>query len=376
MAELLIQTPSLYISRPGALQKLGEIVKKLLEGKEQKVLLIWSATAKEKIHHVVYGQLLGRDIAYAETTFTGFPSERQAKEYAALAKKEEASMLLALGGGRTMDVTKAAGTFAELPVFTVPTIAATCAAWAAVSILYTDDGDYDRGFPNRRSPIAILADTQVIAEAPSRYLKAGVADTLAKWYEPTYVDDYTGVIGKYGADLAFQEIREKGVSVIEQAEAGIVDEETQRIVDAIIYLAGFVGSFLGAQVYSGLAHPFYHSARRIPAVRDRLHGEVVSYGLVLQSIYEGVSDQELHDRLALFDSLDNLYDSTQIGFATQAEKRIVVERMLKDFPYLDGDGVAERILAAFPGADAAVAEYRKALGQKGGAHGGQTEEND
>ena len=242
MSELLISTPVLYKNKPGALNELGEVVEQFAKDKK-KVLLIFSKTAKEKTGEIIHSQLASKDISFAEEIFLGFPSKRQAEEYAETARKENVDLLIAVGGGRTMDVTKAAGTFSDLPVITVPTIAATCAAWAAVSILYTDDGDYDRGFMNPKSPVAIVADTAVIANAPVRYIKAGLADTIAKWYEPEFKNAFPDIISQHGSKLALDTIRELSLPVIANAEKGIVDENTIKVVDSIIYLAGFVGSF-------------------------------------------------------------------------------------------------------------------------------------
>lgn len=357
MSDLFISTPSIYKSRPGVLEEFGEVVSQYADTKK-KVLLIFSKTAKEKIEIQIYEQLKSKNIAYAEEIFTGFPSRRQAEVYAETALREEVDVIIGLGGGRTMDVTKAAGTFAKLPVITVPTIAATCAAWAAVSILYTDEGDYDRGFMNSRSPVAILADTKVIANAPVRYLKAGMADTLAKWYEPDYQDALCDVISAHGAKLAYDTIRELAENVIDKAENNVVDEDTIRVVDAVIYLAGFVGSFIGTKAFSGIAHPFYHNGRGVAATRQKLHGEVVAYGLILQGVYEKKTYEELLERMRLLDRLDNLFTSKEIGYAGSKDYEFVVKRMQKENPaigYEDG----RQIIEAFEIADSYVQRFRK-----------------
>ena len=49
---------------------------------------------------------------------------------------------LAVGGGKALDTGKAYGEESGKPVFTFPTIASTCAATTAVSILYHADGTF------------------------------------------------------------------------------------------------------------------------------------------------------------------------------------------------------------------------------------------
>jgi len=359
MSDLYISTPVIYKNRPGALNELGEITARFASV-NKKVLIIFSRTAKEKVGEKIYEQLKQAGISYEEEIFTGFPSERQAREYARTANEKNVDAVIGVGGGRTMDVTKAAGTLGSVKVITVPTIAATCAAWAAVSILYTDDGDYDRGYMNPGSPAAIVVDTQIIAQAPIRYLKAGIADTLAKWYEPDYGKEFHDRISSYGAKLAYDTIRESALSVISNAGEGIVDEDTIKIVDAIIYLAGFVGSFIGAKAFSGIAHPFYHAGRGVAATRQKLHGEVVSYGLVLQGVYEGRSYEELTERMQLLHDLDNLFTSEEIGYREAADYEFVVKRIQRDFPFID-DKQGTKIRTSFETADAYVKRFRKEL---------------
>ncbi|SEF87347.1 glycerol dehydrogenase [Eubacterium ruminantium] len=357
---LNISTPKYYISEPGAIKSLGRIVKEIIdarrysfgleaEEKVRKAFVVASPTAWEKAGNSIAEQLKEADTDYERVEFKGYPSERQAREYAASAREYGAELLIAVGGGRTLDVTKAAGTFAGLQVVTVPTIAATCAAWAAVSILYTDEGDFDKPLPNPVSPKGIIADTDIIAAAPSRYIKAGIADTLAKWYEPVYAskENYTTKISKHGAKLAYDVIVEKSVKVLENIDKGVVDEDTIEIIDAIIYLAGFVGSFIGERAFGGFAHPFYHSSRRIPSTRKTLHGELVAFGMVAQLIFEK-RDDELDGLTDILGKLDSLHTLEDIGLTECEDKLVIAKRILDEQQGCVAQGhSAEEIVEAF-----------------------------
>ena len=52
-------------------------------------------------------------------------------------------MIFGMGGGKALDTAKGAAERAGLPVFTFPTIAATCAATTALSVVYREDGNFD-----------------------------------------------------------------------------------------------------------------------------------------------------------------------------------------------------------------------------------------
>lgn len=60
----------------------------------------------------------------------------------------------------------------------VPSVAATCAAVSAVSILYDHQGVYQEMYHLRAAPEVVILDSQIIAAAPVRWLSAGIGDTL------------------------------------------------------------------------------------------------------------------------------------------------------------------------------------------------------
>ena len=368
---LNISTPKYYISEPGAINSLGRVVKEIIDARRhsfgqeadeklRRAYVVASPTAWEKAGDKVEAQLKEIDTEFERAKFTGYPSERQAREYAAAAREYGAELLIAVGGGRTLDVTKAAGTFAGLQVVTVPTIAATCAAWAAVSILYTDEGDFDKPLPNPNSPRGIIADTEIIAAAPTRYIKAGLADTLAKWYEPVYSikENFTTSISKHGALLAKEAIDEVSDKVLANLEKGIIDEDTVKIVDAIIYLAGFVGSFIGERAFGGFAHPFYHSSRRIPSTRKTLHGELVAFGMVAQLAFEG-KKEELKGLLEILGRLDSIFTLSDIGLTEYEDKKVIADRILAEFKGSVAENHSvEEVIKAFDEADRLAGEYK------------------
>ena len=365
---LNISTPKYYVSEPGALNRLGQITEEVIRSDRKteqgdhtfRAYVIASPTAWKKAGDEVAEQLSRQVIDFRQVTFPGYPSERQAREFAAEAVQDKADVIIAVGGGRTMDVSKAAGTFAKLPVVTVPTIAATCAPWAAVSILYTDEGDFDHPLMNPASPRAIIADTEIIGRAPIRYIKAGIADTLAKWYEPVYSskESFTTKISQHGAHLAYEAITEKSGRVLRNLEQGVINEETVEIIDTIFYLAGFVGSFIGERAFGGFAHPFYHSSRRIPSTRKILHGELVAFGLVAQIAFEQRTEEQ-SGLLDILGRLDNLFTLEEIGLTEYEDKKIIANRILAECKGCVADGhSAEEVIAAFDRADEIITVYK------------------
>ena len=57
---------------------------------------------------------------------------------AGAAKQAGAQVIVGIGGGKALDTAKGAADLLGVPVFTLPTIAATCAATTALSVVYDE----------------------------------------------------------------------------------------------------------------------------------------------------------------------------------------------------------------------------------------------
>ncbi|MBS5724681.1 MAG: iron-containing alcohol dehydrogenase, partial [Clostridiales bacterium] len=127
---------------------------------------------------------MGQEVSAPPALFYG--GEASEENIAALAACEEvlqADMIFAVGGGKALDTCKALAQQTDKPVFTFPTIASTCAATTAVSILYHADGSFSHPYFLEGSPAHAFVNTQILAAAPDRYMWAGMGDTYAKFYE-------------------------------------------------------------------------------------------------------------------------------------------------------------------------------------------------
>ena len=100
-----------------------------------------------------------------------------------VAATHQADFVIGLGGGKALDTAKLLAHQRQLPVVTVPTAGATCAAWTALSNVYSDNGAFLYDVPLDQCPDLLILDYNLVATAPNRMLAAGIGDALAKWYE-------------------------------------------------------------------------------------------------------------------------------------------------------------------------------------------------
>lgn len=328
-----IKIPDTYINEPGVIRKAGAYLKSL--GK-QRILLIAGPRTLAVVEEQFAASLQAAQLNYKKEVFVGFPTKSLAEKYAAVAKAYQADVLVAAGGGRAMDVTKAAADVAGLPVFTIPTVIGTCAAWAACSVLYSEQGDFREVRYNRQAPVFVLADTDIIAHSPVRYAKSGIADTYAKWYELHPViarnpQNLTLAITEYGAEKARDILASEGSAAITALEQGQVNQPLRDVIDAVIYLAGYAGSLTGGENRVAFPHQFYNSLRGVNAAQSRYHGELVAYGMLVQMVLNGESQESIRLLAQRLEAVDNLFSLAEIGLADKGSRDFVAQRIVQEY---------------------------------------------
>ncbi len=339
---LTIKSPELYINEFEILQEAGSYIASY--GK--KALLIAGKTAWEKVKNELEISLRGSKIEYQIQIMEGYPTYQKVESYASKAYKYQAELIIGIGGGKVCDVAKAVGNFRNIPVVMIPTVPATCACWAARSILYTEEGNFDFIQWNKSNPKLIIADTGILMEAPKRYLASGILDTLAKWYEfePLIENAENDVILRQDvaiAKLAFEILTKLGSKAMEN-QASV--EEQKQVVDAIIFLAGATGSFSSGQAYRGLAHPYYFVSTRIPKSRYLLHGEKVAFGLLVQFILakkESIFIEEYLKDLVTYKICDIPKDWNTLD--TERTIHRIAELLIEEWPVIVEKGFVDSI---------------------------------
>ncbi|NPV55015.1 MAG: iron-containing alcohol dehydrogenase family protein [Firmicutes bacterium] len=242
-------------------------------------------------------------VSFDVEEFSGYCSQNMIKRYADKVEAGRYDLVVGVGGGRALDCVKAVGDVTWRPVITVPTIAATCAAWSSVSVSYSDEGIFEGSISLRRSPVVAIVDSRILCDAPVRYLAAGIGDALAKWYEvPLNVkitgEDSASIRSALAlTDLCNRMFRELGRQALEDAGRGEVTETLERIIDAVIMLTGLISGLAGDACRLAVGHSIYNCMSHFKASSASLHGEKVAFGLAVQQVLEGRSLTEVNDYL-------------------------------------------------------------------------------
>ncbi|QQE65527.1 oxidoreductase [Leptolyngbya sp. BL0902] len=209
-------------------------------------------------------------------------SEATLERLRGIAQDHQTDVVIGVGGGKALDTAKLLAHQRRCPVVTVPTSGATCAAWTALSNVYSEAGAFRYDVALDRCPDRLILDYALIRTSPPRTLVAGIGDGLAKWYEASVSSgssDQTLIIsavqqGRVLRDILFQ----KTPAALRQWGG----PEWREVVDATVLLAGVIGGVGGAQCRTVAAHAVHNGLTQLPACHDALHGEKVAYGILVQ----------------------------------------------------------------------------------------------
>ena len=319
--------PGRYVQQEGALRELGEEVVRL----GTNALIVAGGTAAESIVPKYEGAWSERFRLTVER-FAGECCDDEIARLASIAKEQQCDVVMGMGGGKVIDTAKAVGHEAGSRVAIVPTIASTDAPTSAVSVIYSPEGAFDRYLFVPRNPDLVLIDTDVIAEAPVRFLVAGMGDALATWFEAescrkSYSENQCGGLGTLAgyslARLCYDTILEYGVAAKTSCEQNVVTPALAHVVEANTLLSGL--GFESGGLAS--AHSIHNGLTQLHGTHNYYHGEKVAIG-VLAGLFLTDQPSELIDDVYDFCEsigLPTTLSDVGIGEASDEDLNLVAE---------------------------------------------------
>lgn len=287
-----------YIQEPGALDLVGAEAARL----GHKALVISSPRAWAATHNRVAESLDEAGVAYVLSIYAGQNTYERAKLHAAQAKAEGCDFIIGVGGGRVMDQAKATAHFAgALPIVQVPTSIATCAAFAPLSVMYTEEGASLGSLRYDHEINAVVLDTEVIAKAPARYAASGIMDGMAKMIEiangRSEIKLEEVSIGLYTAyalaEMAYHVYETEAHQACHDIEEGKLTKAVEDIAYLNVAVAGIISGVSKGFGQTALGHETYEQVRThfTKEAAPYLHGEIVAIGDILQLAYNGHPEQ-------------------------------------------------------------------------------------
>ncbi|HKL29291.1 MAG TPA: NAD(P)-dependent glycerol-1-phosphate dehydrogenase [Natrialbaceae archaeon] len=221
----------------------------------------------------------------------------------AVAEREDVDYLVGVGGGKPIDIAKMAADDRDQGFVSVPTAASHDGIVSGRSSI--PEGD-TRHSVAADPPLAVVADTEIIADAPWELTTAGCADIIS---------NYTAVMDwRLANRLKNVEYSEYAAALSEMTAEMLVDnadsirpglEESAWVVVKALVSSGVAMSIAGSsRPASGAEHLFSHQLDRI-APGKALHGHQVGVGSIMTAYLHGGERgiwKRIRDALAAIDA--------------------------------------------------------------------------
>lgn len=276
--------PGRYIQGEGELARLGEHVSEL----GCAAFVVLDSGTDDRL-----GETLGNafadclDLAEPEFhVYDGPCTERAVLDMVEATRSLDSDVVVGIGGGKMLDIAKAVAFYAELPLCVCPTAASTDAPTSALSVLYREDGTFDRYLHLAESPNMVVVDSKVVAAAPLRMTVAGMGDALATYFEARSCAAARGVNELGGAPApaalvvaraCFDTLMSCGVAARRDLKKGRMSDAVERVIECNILLSG-LGFESGGLA---LSHAIANGLTVLEGL-NVMHGEAVAFGLNVQ----------------------------------------------------------------------------------------------
>lgn len=338
---IVMGSPNRYLQDKNVLARAGEHIAPL--GK--KALLVGDKTTLEVVREDFQNSLEEYNIEFKEEVFGGEVTKKESQRIADLAATEDFDLIIGIGGGKAIDTAKAAAAYADRKLITIPTIASNCAAWTPLSVFYDEKGSFEEYIIFQNSPALVLVDTAVIADSPINYFKAGIADTIVKFYEAraSAADKEKNVPTRAALKIS-EELKdvlfEFAVPAAEDMENRQATKAVEKVVDSIISLGGMVGGIGGDNCRIAAAHAVHNGLTVLPETHDLLHGEKVAFGTLVQLELEQ-REEEFYELLPLLIKLEqpvtlkdlSLENTADAQLKKAADKSCAPEESIHNLPF-------------------------------------------
>jgi glycerol-1-phosphate dehydrogenase [NAD(P)+] len=288
-----MQFPREVIVGHGVIERIGEISRRL--GFTESALIIAGSKTFDVAGRRVKELLEKKEGMTVQTFLIECASTRDVEAVENSIKTLKPQIVFAVGGGTKIDVAKCSSANQHIPFISVPTTASHDGIASPLSSIKGAEKPYS---VVAQAPLAIVADTKIIMQAPWRFAVSGCEDVIAKF---TAVKDWKlahedrdEYYGGYAASLALMSAKHVMQSV------GLMktrNEEGLRILLEALISCGVSMSIAGSsRPCSGSEHLFSHA---LDVIRPNhgMHGERCGVGTIMMTYLHGGNWKRIRNAL-------------------------------------------------------------------------------
>jgi len=306
--------PKQYVQREGILSEGG----KYLKAFGGRPLVVGDALVLSIVRPTLEEKMKESGLFPSFVLFGGECNQSEVQRLMGIAGREGLDFIVGTGGGKALDTSRVVADRLKLPLITLPTSAATCSAASAAAVIY--EKGVRQETVNGKGADLVLVDSSILSRAPARLLAAGMGDALAKWYEgkPTY--DWTKEHDsptQAAMNLSIQvkeTILALGLEARQNVDSGRNSPAVEKIIETNILLTGIISGLGGSKFRTAVAHGLLYGMTVLPQIHQNLHGEMVSFGIIVQLCLEK-NEEELKMILPFFSRLALPLTLKQLGLS-------------------------------------------------------------
>jgi glycerol-1-phosphate dehydrogenase [NAD(P)+] len=333
-----IRLPRNVVVGHGVLDRVVEAVDDLyLAGRP---LLVTSPTPNEIAGKRVAAQFEAAGVEPA-TTVVEDASFSAVEEVIATAREADADFLIGIGGGKPIDIAKMAADELDLALISVPTAASHDGIVSGRGSV--PEGD-TRHSVAADPPLAVVADTELLAAAPWRLTTAGCADIISNYtavkdwqlahrLKNVEYSEYAGALSRMTAEML--------VESADSIKQGL--EESAWIVVKALVSSGVAMSIAGSsRPASGAEHLISHQLDRI-APGAALHGHQVGVASLVTEYLHSGADGEWRSVRSALENLGAPTSAAALGIDdADFLEAVTTAHAIRDRYTILGNGVDER----------------------------------
>lgn len=323
--------PQVYRYNIGAIDSVPEI----LEAYSAKNVLIVHGTGSWQKAKPRLNFLQDNKYKISFYKYTGECSYYGAEKIARIVKEKNIDFIIGVGGGKLVDLVGYSSNVVNVDFGVIPTLASNCAPWTPLSVMYKESGESEGKSEHYFKQAAFLiTDPELVIDSPVEYFIAGLADTIAKWYESDAIlkqehlqDEPFLRLAGYTAKLSKDEIIEHSAEAIKDMNNLNVTENFKNLSEIIFGVAGLVGGLGDKYARNAAAHAMHDGmGKYIPKSQKFLHGEKVAYGILYQLAIEK-RWEEIDELMPFYKELDLPVSLKKMGIFPEDEG--VLEKMVE-----------------------------------------------
>lgn len=332
-----IRLPRNVVVGHGVIEQTGEAVSEVhLSGRP---LVVTSPTPQEVAGDRVVAQLaaVGPEPAVVVVEEASFDA---IERVIGVAREVEPGYLVGVGGGKAIDIAKMAAADSDLGFVSVPTAASHDGIVSGRGSV--PEGD-TRHSVAADPPVAVIADTTIIANAPWRLTTAGCADIISNYtavrdwqlahrLKHVHYSEYAGALSRMTAEML--------VNQSDSIKPGL--EESAWIVVKALVSSGVAMSIAdSSRPASGAEHLFSHQLDRL-APGTALHGHQVGVGSILVAYIQNGDANGWRDVRRALESIGAPTTAEELGIDDETViEALTTAHEIRDRYTILGDGISE-----------------------------------